>query len=160
MVTDFIQRCKWRIGNKKLDVIQSAHTSWASWQEQYPKTKVLSNKTGFSRDYRRSPYGSYDKDVSIYFPVEFKSKRYHPKERVLGISINGKHKVYPFTELAKSKGTMLVDNFSGVQLTLEFDVENRDGVIKNGSGKILPSLNTFWFAWYAFHPDSEIFKPK
>ena len=146
--------------DKMLKVIPSSHTSWKAWQAKYPDTKVLSNKTGFARDYSRSPYGSYDKDVGIYFPVEFKSKRYHPKERVLGLSINGKHKVYPFSELAKSKGTMLVDNFSGEKLTLKFDVENRDGVIKNGSGEVLPSINTFWFAWYAFHPDSEIFKPK
>ena len=38
--------------------------------------------------------------------------------------------------------------------------EGADSVIKDMSGKILPSINTFWFAWYAFHPDTEIFKSK
>lgn len=148
--------------NKKLDVIQSAHTSWASWKEQYPKTKVLSNKTGFDRDYSRSPYGSYDKDVGTYFPVAFKSKRYHPKERVLGVTINDKQKVYPFAELSKyfadSKETKLSDTFEGQALTLEFDSENRDGSFKNSNGEVVTSINTFWFAWYAFHPDGEIYK--
>ena len=148
--------------NKKLEVIHSAHTSWASWKEQYPKTKVLSNKTGFSRDYSRSPYGSYDKDVSTYFPVAFKSKRYHPKERVLGITINDKQKVYPFAELskvfAKSKETKLNDTFEGQELILEFDIENRDGQFKNVKGDIVTSTNTFWFAWYAFHPKGKVYK--
>jgi hypothetical protein len=144
--------------NKKLKVIPSSHTSWKTWKSKHPDTRVLSNKTGFARDYKRSPYGSYDNNVSTYFPVEFKSKRYHPKERVLGVTLNGKHKVYPFSELAKNKGTVLYDNFGGKQLKLVFDVENRDGQIKDSSGKILTSVNTFWFAWYAFHPDGEIYK--
>ena len=97
-------------------------------------------------------------DVSIYFPLEFKSKKYHPKERVLGISLKGQHKVYPFAELAKIPGSRLNDIFAGEQLTVEFDAENRDGQIKDSSGKILPSMNTFWFAWYAFHPDTLIYK--
>ncbi len=148
--------------NKKLDVIHSAHTSWVSWKAQYPKTKVLSNKTGFSRDYSRSPYGSYDKDVSTYFPVAFKSKRYHPKERVLGITINDKQKVYPFAELSKyfskSNQTKLTDTFEGQVLTLEFDLDNRDGSFKNAKGDVVTSANTFWFAWYAFHPEGEVYK--
>lgn len=150
--------------NKKLKVIQSAHTSWAAWKEQHPNTKVLSNKTGFSRDYNRSPYGNYDKDVTTYFPVEFKSKRYHPKERVLGITINDKQKVYPFAELAKyfanSKETTLIDTFEGHTLTLDFDLENRDGSFKNAKNEVIISTNTFWFAWYAFHPKGEVYQFK
>ncbi|WP_299880693.1 DUF3179 domain-containing protein [uncultured Cocleimonas sp.] len=150
--------------NKKLKVIQSAHTSWASWKAQYPDTKVLSNDTGFDRDYNRSPYGTYDKDVSTYFPVAFKSKRYHPKERVLGITINDKQKVYPFAELSKyfaeTKETSLIDTFEGQELTLEFDSDNRDGSFKNSNGEGVTSTNTFWFAWYAFHPEAEIYKFK
>ncbi|MEB8433817.1 DUF3179 domain-containing protein [Cocleimonas sp. KMM 6892] len=148
--------------NKKLKVIQSAHTSWASWKKQYPDTKVLSNDTGFDRDYNRSPYGTYDNDVSVYFPVAFKSKRYHPKERVLGITINDKQKVYPFAELSKyfaeTQQTSLIDRVDGQELTLEFDVENRDGTFKNANGEVVTSTNTFWFAWYAFHPKGEVYK--
>ena len=147
-----------RLVDKKLEVIPSSHTSWQAWKKKHPNTKVLSNETGFVRDYQRSPYGTYDSDVSTYFPVEFKSKKYHPKERVLGISLKGQHKVYPFAELAKIPGSRLNDIFAGEHLTVEFDSENRDGQIKDSSGKILTSVNTFWFAWYAFHPDTLIYK--
>ena len=144
--------------NQTLSVIPSSHTSWKAWLKMHPKTQVLSTETGIKRDYSRSPYGDYTKNNRIYFPVEFKSKRYHPKERVLGITINGKHKAYPFSELAKLDKKILKDDFSGQQLTIEFDVDNRDGVIKSNTGDIIPSVNSFWFAWYAFHPKAEIFK--
>ena len=147
-----------KLVNQKLEIIPSSHTSWSAWKNRYPKTKVLSTDTGFRRDYNRTPYGSYTKNTSIYFPIEFKSKKYHPKERVLGITINGKSKVYPFSELSKLDKNTLKDKFEGEKLHLEFDSENRDGVIKDDTGKILASVNTFWFAWYAFHPKAVIYK--
>lgn len=146
-----------KLVNQSLKMIPSSHTSWQSWQKSYPNTQVLSTDTGIKRDYTRSPYGDYTKNSSTYFPVAFRSKKYHPKERVLGITINGKHKAYPFTELAKVEGAKLIDTFAGELLTIEFDVDNRDGLIRNKAGDILPSVNSFWFAWYAFHPKGEIF---
>ncbi|CAA6828086.1 MAG: FIG01073555: hypothetical protein [uncultured Thiotrichaceae bacterium] len=143
--------------NSPLTIIPSSHTSWKAWKKQHPNTKVLSRKTGFDRDYSQSPYGNYTSDRTTYFPVAFSSKRYHPKERVLGLTLNGQQKVYPFAELAKFEGNSLRDHFAGKDLVLEFDVENRDGQIKDASGKVLPSINTFWFAWYAFHPEAEIY---
>jgi len=150
--------------NQKLTIIPSAHTSWSIWKKKHPDTKVLSSKTGFNRNYSRSPYGSYTKNGTLYFPITFKSNKYHPKERVIGITINKKHKVYPFSELskatAKAKTTTLKDHFAGKDLVIEFDATHQDGLIKDSKGKILPSVNTFWFAWYAFHPKTNIFKGK
>ena len=147
-----------KLVGSKLTIVPSSHTSWQAWKKQHPNTKVLSTDTGAGRDYSRSPYGDYDKGRETYFPIEFRSQKYHPKERVLGVSINGKHKVYPFSELAKLKSNILNDEFLGKSLHISFDAENRDGRIKNTGGGIMPSINTFWFAWYAFHPDTEIFK--
>jgi len=149
-----------RLVGSELEIIPSSHTSWQAWREQHPNTQVLSTDTGVDRSYNRSPYGDYDKGRETYFPIEFRSQKYHPKERVIGVTINGEHKIYPFSELAKLQSDSLQDEFSGQQLELSFDVENRDGMIKDASGNILPSINTFWFAWYAFHPDTKIFKAK
>jgi hypothetical protein len=119
---------------------------------------VLSTDTGFSRDYRRSPYGDYDQNTETYFPVSARSKAYHPKERVLGITINGKHKAYPFVELGKLGTNTLKDNFQGQNLTINFDIANRDGEVLGVDGKPLELVNSFWFAWYAFHQDTAIYK--
>ena len=149
-----------KLVGKTLTILTSSHTRWGDWKKKFPNTQVLSTDTGYNRDYSRSPYGDYSKSKRTYFPVAFRSQRYHPKERVIGITIEGKQKAYPFTELAKLKTTSLKDTFLDQPLTIEFDAKNRDGVVKDADGKVISSVNTFWFAWYGFHPKAEIFKAK
>lgn len=145
---------------RKLTMVPSSHTSWASWLKKQPNTKVLSTDTGFSRDYRRSPYGDYDKNQETYFPVTAQSRAYHPKERVLGITLNGQYKAYPFVELGKVGASSIRDNFQGQNLTVNFDVANRDGEVLGSNGSPIELVNGFWFAWYAFHPNTAIFKAR
>jgi len=38
-----------------------------------------------------------------------------------------------------------------------YDRTNETARIIAESGDELPTLMAFWFAWYAFHPDSEIY---
>lgn len=143
---------------RELKTLPVAHTSWKSWRKKHPNTQVLSTDTGFGRDYSRSPYGDYDNNGAIYFPVSKESRAYHPKERVLGIEINGQFRAYPFEELAKLGSNVLQDAFAGQNLTVKFDVENRDGEITDVNGKAVHAVNGFWFAWYAFHNDTTVFK--
>lgn len=71
-------------------------TSWGTWKAMYPETKLLSEKTGFSRDYTAYPYGSFREDQSLLFPVNNSGDgRLHRKERVLGINVGSSSKVYP-----------------------------------------------------------------
>ncbi|MCG7920998.1 MAG: DUF3179 domain-containing protein [Candidatus Thiodiazotropha lotti] len=133
------------------------HTNWADWSDRYPDTLVLSDDTGFSRDYQRSPYRGYDKSRDLYFPVEFRSKGYHPKERVLGLEVNGTYKAYPFIELSKTDG-LIKENLAGQQLTVKYDIQNQTANAYDLADNLLPSTTAFWFAWYAFHPQTEIFR--
>jgi hypothetical protein len=141
----------------RLKKIPIQHTSWEAWLKG-GDTLVLSLDTGYQRDYSRSPYGSYDKDRELYFPVNARSARYHPKERVIGFELDGKFKAYPFAELAKVESP-LEDRFGGRDLVVVFDAATRSGEIRDNSGKPLPSINSFWFAWYAFHPETKVFSP-
>lgn len=140
-----------------LKKIPIQHTTWQAWR-QGGDTQVLSLDTGYQRNYNRSPYGSYDEDQVLYFPVNARSTRYHPKERVIGFELDGKFKAYPFVELARVKSP-LKDHFGGKNLVIVFDADARSGEIFDDSGTILASINSFWFAWYAFHPQTEVFEP-
>ena len=144
---------------ERLIPIPIEHTTWEDWKNQHPQTEVLSKDTGFSRAYGRSPYGDYDENGDIYFPLSFRSSQYHPKERIIGVEFDGKFKAYPFAELSKLKSP-LEDTFAGQKFTLEFNHESRKGIIRDPQKKVLPSLNAFWFAWYTFHPETEIFSGK
>lgn len=136
-----------------------SHTTWRDWRHRHPATLVLSGNTGHVRNYARSPYRGYARSGRVWFPVAHRDNRYHPKELVIGINVAGKSKVYPFAELAKH-GSTLLDRFGGEQLRIEFDAANRTGRIFRSSGQELPSIIAFWFAWIAFHPDSEVYRAK
>ena len=142
----------------QLDLLVLHNTTWKDWLQRYPDTEVLSTNTGYRRQYNRHPYGQYDINSAIYFPIQHSNARYHPKERVIGITIAKKHKAYPISELSKLNKAIIKDTFSGEILTIEFDITNQSAVIYNAERKVLPATMLFWFAWYAFHPDTEVFK--
>lgn len=144
----------------KLTTIALAHTSWADWEKRHPDTLVLSTDTGFARDYARDPYAGYTQDQSIMFPVARQSARFHPKEPVIGIEVDGKFKAYPFVELAKIKDGKITDRLGGKTLTVRFDAQHRTGAVFDAQGREIPTITAFWFAWYAFHRDTEVFQAK
>ncbi len=131
------------------------HTTWADWRARHPDTLVLSRETGHDRNYAANPYSAYERDRELYFPVRFKAQGYHPKERVLGVEIDGRFKAYPFSELAKTKG--VVDDRIGEQaIRVRFDGEHDNARAETAAGAPLPAVVGFWFAWYAFHPETEV----
>ncbi len=66
-------------------------TTWERWRTRHPETKVLSKDTGYMRNYRDDPYGSYNPKGGYYaegspriFPVLHASERYPAKRVVFG----------------------------------------------------------------------------
>ena len=91
--------------------------------------------------------------------MSFHSSLYHPKERVIGVDLDGEFNAYPFAELSQLKSP-LRDTFAGRKITLEFNLESWNGINRDPQGKVLPSVNAFWFVWYTFHPETKIFSAK
>jgi len=139
-----------------LTAIPMQNTTWQDWKQQHPNTLVLSTETGYRRDYTSSPYVGYELDNSIWFPVAAQNNSYHPKSLVLGIEIEGKFKAYPFSELEKTNGD-LSDSFVGKNLVIRFNKQYQNARVLEHQGEELPSIVTFWFAWYAFHPEGLVF---
>jgi len=141
----------------KLEIIPTYYTTWKDWKERYPQTLVLTTKTGFFRDYQRTPYVGYDQSEALYFPVDKLNKSYHPKERILGIEVNGKYKAYPFSELQRSNNQFW-DTFNEQKFRILFDKDQQSARILNEQGQEFPSYVSFWFAWAAFHKNTEVYK--
>lgn len=137
---------------------KQANTTWQSWKEKYPNTLVLSEETGFKRDYSRNPYPGYEDSLGLYFSVSDQDARFHPKETVIGVEINGKFKAYAFSELEKLKGKVLKDTFQGKELTIKYKPSSKSAEIFDAEGNPIPAVTNFWFAWFAFHPDTEVYR--
>jgi len=142
---------------ERLAMVVVENTSWQNWLAKQPDTLVLSTQTGFSRDYSRSPYGQYDSSDAIYFPVSKQSRRYHLKEKIIGVQVNGRFKAYPFIELSRSSSGVIYDEPGGEKIEIHFNKEHQSGVVKLETGEVHPSIMSYWFAWFAFHPDTEVY---
>ena len=139
-----------------LENLPVVHTTWNDWKTRHPDTSALSTKTGFNRNYNDSPYANYLTGRQLYFPVSAQSRRYHPKEVTLGVEINGKFKAYPFIELDKSSG-IISDTPDSQPITIRFNAQHQSAQAFDQHNKQLPAVRLFWFAWYAFHPETEVY---
>lgn len=139
-----------------LDALPVTHTTWRDWYQKYPDTQVLSPVTGYMRNYDVDPYPGYSQSGRVYFPVTKESSRYPRKALVMGLEIDGQFKAYPFEEMADGSGR-IQDNFQGTAIEITFDRENQTASAYDADGTELPTVLAFWFAWYAFHPDTEVY---
>lgn len=129
---------------------------WKDWKKLHSDTEVLSQDTGYSRDYSVYPYGTYEQDRSVYFSAEGTGDdRLHPKQIVWGTEINGKFKAYDNKKLSEV-GT-LNDTFNGVKLNIVRNKEGQVRITKEDGTQIIPD-RSMWFAWVSFHPETELFK--
>ncbi len=142
---------------ERLHFLPSEVTTWADWRQRYPNTLVLSEETGYSRNYKVNPYAGYTLRPDLFAPVADTSDLLPEKKQVLGVAANGKYKAYNFTHLTRLAPN-LTDSLAGVTYTIEFDPKTRNARISQSSAP-LTYVTTYWFAWYAFHPDTELFEP-
>ncbi len=147
-----------RVG-KMLTAIPISHTTWRDWLADHPDTLVLSDDTGYFRDYQRDPYAGYEKSRHTYFAVNNEAPdSYHPKEVVLGLDVGGVYKAYPFVELDKQGKNRFSDSVGGKLFNFDWDAVNRSISVTDSAGKPVAGIQGYWFAWFAFHPDTEVFK--
>ncbi len=141
---------------ESLEAIPISNTNWETWRRRYPDTKVLSPETGYVRNYDRDPYADYRRSNKLWFPVAARNRRFTPKSMVIGIGLDGLFKAYPLDELPDAKMS-IEDSFAGRRLTVEYDKGSASADVFDASGKEWPSVTLFWFAWVAFHPDTEVY---
>jgi len=141
--------------DEKLKQVPIITTMWGEWKTKHPTTQVLSRDTGFSRDYDRYPYGTYEQDDQLLFGVEGLDQSLQIKTVVYGIEIDGKPKAYP--EEIFNRSSIIEDSVENTQIKLEKG-DGGEIVVTNveTDEKIIP-IRLFWFAWAAFHPDTELY---
>lgn len=143
-----------------LPAIPVVHTTWQAWRDAHPRTRVLGTDTGFDRDYRSSPYRGYERSPRLYFDVVNRAPRdYHPKALVMGVLIDGVAKAYPFEALQARGDARFDDRVGGTPITVFWDAQARSARAESADGEPLATVTGYWFAWYAFHPDTAVLAP-
>ncbi len=78
---------------------------WGSWRRAHPETKVLSQDTGFIRDYGRNPYGATGdySDIRFRLGVSDPDARLPAQTIVHGVGVEHTYKAYPDHVLRKQE---------------------------------------------------------
>jgi hypothetical protein len=129
--------------------------TWQDWQNRYPATLVLSLNTGHERDYDLNPYEDYFSTPDLMFPVEVQSDLLHPKEPVLGVWTENEARAYAVSQFGEQP-LQLKERLDGKHFTLLYEPRTRTARITE-SDQGVHHMYALWFAWYAFHPETELY---
>ncbi len=140
----------------RLELVAATHTTWHDWKNQHPDTVVLSTDTGYKRSYDIDPYAGYDRTNRLFTTISHNNDQYMRKSLTLGLEIGGRYKAYPFKELRKSSPEFK-DQFADLEITIQFDRKNKTARVLDKNGEEIPTVIAYWFAWYTFHPETEIY---
>jgi len=160
-------------------------TTWDRWRGEYPDTQVLTEDTGYARNYDRDPYGSYnprggyyDNDRNLFKNLN-EDDRFPPKAVFIGArSADG---AVAFEKDLLRDRRLLEASVGDVPYLAAYDdtldtayvYRNSDGTTfeatdgsYEGSGGThaaaelpLEPVNAFdamWFAWAGFYPDTVV----
>ena len=87
------------------------------------------------------------------FPVSARDARLAAKKFVYGIEIDGQY--IAFEEKYLKKRTPMVESFG--KRTLEVSFKNGKVIARDKkTGDEFSVLRGYWFAWYAFHPETQL----
>ena len=128
-------------------------TSWADWRARNPDSPVLSVATGHRRDYGRDPYAEYHSSPGLMFSPGKVDRRLPSKELVVGVRNGKASKAYRLRALPVEG---LRDRVGGDELHVLHDPKAERTTVTDMSGKPLPSVVVYWFAWAAFNPRTDV----
>jgi hypothetical protein len=137
---------------KRLRSVVVRQETLAAWLERHPDSKVLAPPSE-RLDYRYSPFTSYWLANRVPSRVDAQDERFHAKEVVVGVERAGKRRAY-LGSLVTEAGGRVEDDFHGRRIRLSYS--SRDATFRWDVPADVDVTEAYWFAWKAFHPDTEI----
>ena len=88
------------LAGTQLQLLGSSLVRWGDFQSEFPEGTVLSRQTGFTRSYGQNPYRGYSSsDRPFLFDGDL-DERFPALERVVGVTVDGRDKAYPFSVIS------------------------------------------------------------
>lgn len=121
--------------------------SFSDVKQHYPKAEILSTETGFTRDYTHGPYGDYNTNDELYFPVSVNDTRFPAKELMYVVN-------YDDTSVAFKREDLLEAGTATLQVganTLTVQVADGEIEVTDQHGTVIPGYTALWFSWATHH---------
>ena len=140
----------------RLEWLPSEQMSWPAWRDRYPESLVLNRDTGHDRNYGRDPYRGYAEREGTLFPAPRHREELPRKALVAGLLHGGEPLALPLDELPAGKAFTV--EHAGSTLTLRYEPEAFRLVVHDATGQPVPTVQSFWFAWQSFYPDTVLWE--
>ena len=141
------------LAGKRLEPLRLRQERFATWRSRHPKTRVLERPFPKRIDYRYTPFKAYIVQDSTLFPVKRRDDRFHAKEMVCGVVVDGKPRAY-LGSLLTAAGGEIDDTVAGKKLHIAYDTE--EAVFMWDVPEDVEVVEAYWLAWKAFHPDTSV----
>ncbi len=150
----------------QLTLLKAELTSWRDWRRRHPKTTVLSDRTGYRRDYSENPYRQYFQNDRLIFPAPAKRGRpngFLRKEMMVVVRAADALKAYAVRDVAKQPGDRgyVQDRVGHTQLRLYYQQQSDTVRVElvGEAGAPVGVAYMYWFAVAAMWPDVELYAP-
>lgn len=113
---------------------------------------MLSDQTGYTRDYSFNPYQNYGQDPSTFFPVDSSDNRLPAKELLLVVPLEDKTVAFVLSKLNETRSAELI--VDGEKLEVTVGEGGLYSAILNGDEK--PTFVAMYFSIGVHNPDMAI----
>jgi hypothetical protein len=140
----------------KLTHIKSDVMSYELFIKNYPQGVVLSDATDHNRDYAQAPYGDYDVNDILFFPVSNTDARLPKKEILYVVNNKSTNQSIAFVK----KDLVVVGEVTFVADDETYVAAYKDGVVTvmwPGSTDPLPGYHEMFFSRATHHTDSNFY---
>ncbi len=144
------------VGPKTGDRLKRISVGLLSWKElkaEYPKSEILLPPTDKHENYKDFHYQEYTESEKIMFPVAIADARLAAKQVVYGIEVDGEFIAYEDSYLKKR--SPMVESF-GKRTLMVSHAGGKVRAVDKKTGETFDVLRVYWFAWFAFHPETQL----
>jgi hypothetical protein len=136
---------------EKLVQVPAQYTTWGHWRKQYPDSLLLSEETGYHRDYNGELYAAYRDLPVVNYPTDHQDWRLPAKDWVIGVTRGETSLAVPIAELGPEPRSLALE-VAGESIELRWSPEGESARAFIAGGEEIPVTTSYWFAWVAFYP--------
>ncbi len=141
------------LAGKRLTPVRIRQERFSTWLSRHPRTGVLERPFPKRIDYRFTPFKAYIVEDKALFPVKARDTRYHAKEMVLGVVVDGRSYAYLGSRVTAAGGEV-EEEIGGRKIHVAYDTE--EAVFMWDVPEDVEAIEAYWLAWKAFHPDTRV----
>ncbi|MEN8162213.1 MAG: DUF3179 domain-containing (seleno)protein, partial [Myxococcota bacterium] len=141
------------LAGKRLEPIRIRHERFSTWLSRHPRSRVLEPPLPDRIDYRHTPFKAYIIEDKTLFPVKAEDRRYHAKEMVCGVVVEGRPRAYLGSRLTAAGGEV-EEEIAGRKIHIAYDTD--EAVFMWDVPEDIEVVEAYWLAWKAFHPDTTV----